>query len=176
MTKYIILLRGINVGGHRKILMKDLKELLAQKGFSEITTYIQSGNIICESNKKNIKILESLVQESILEKFGHDVPVIIRTAKEWLKLVANNPYQERDINELYCAFLADTVDASLLTDLVPYATKNEIYQLLDQQLYLAYPIKVHQSKLSNNIIEKKLNTTATVRNWKTVLKLAELSK
>jgi uncharacterized protein (DUF1697 family) len=174
MTKYLILLRGINVGGHRKIVMKDLKTLLLRNDFTEVTTYIQSGNIVCYHPLKDTKALESKVQDLILDSFGHEVPAVIRTSDEWVDMIEQNPFKTREIDQLYCAFLSDDVPEEVLVDLQPYATKGEEFSLVNRQLFLSYPVKVHLSKLNNSVIEKKLKTTATIRNWKTVLKLREL--
>lgn len=108
MAKYISILRGINVGGNRKILMADLKTLFEKIGFWDVQTYIQSGNVIF--NAKNVQTnteIGEVIQLAISERYGFDVPVIIRTAEEMVVSIANNPFwkeKESDINWLHLTF------------------------------------------------------------------------
>ena len=111
MTRYISILRGINVGGKRKVLMKDLKSLYEKLGLSKVETYIQSGNVIFESDQKLSNAnLELKIQQALAETYGFDVPVIVRTAEEWAESVVNNPFwkeKDADIDRLHLTFLKD---------------------------------------------------------------------
>src|SRR6187399_408069 len=90
MQTYIALLRGINVSGHKKIKMPDLKAMFEALGFTNVHTYIQSGNVVFES--KSATGLESKISAKILEQFGFEVSVICRTAKEMEQVITRNPY------------------------------------------------------------------------------------
>ncbi len=107
--RYISILRGINVGGKRKILMKDLKSLFERLEFSKVETYIQSGNVIFESDKNGSNAdLEENIHHSIFETFGFDVPVIVRLGEEWFESIANNSFwkgNDADIDRLHITFL-----------------------------------------------------------------------
>src|ERR1035437_4521436 len=111
MSKYISILRGINVGGNRKILMADLKSLFEKLEFSNIQTYIQSGNVIFNSDQKRSNAdLEQEIQQAIADTFGFDVPVIIRSAEEMTDSIANNPFwkvKDIDIDRLHLTFLKE---------------------------------------------------------------------
>ena len=107
--RYISILRGINVGGNRKILMADLKNLYEKLGFGKVQTYIQSGNVIFESeqNVPNID-LEEKIQQTIAETFGFDIPLIVRTSGEWAESIAKNPFLKEpnfDIDRLHLTCL-----------------------------------------------------------------------
>ncbi|APG63951.1 hypothetical protein LPB136_00550 [Tenacibaculum todarodis] len=172
MKKYIVLLRGINVSGKNKLPMAELRELLNDLQFQNIQTYIQSGNIILESEKTKSEICK-IIKDGIFTKFGYDVPVITRTILEWGKAVANYPFSTE--NEKIVAF-------SFLNK-VPEATTIEIknigedrYKIDNDVVYLNCPSGFGKTKLTNNSIEKKLNVIATTRNLRTTLKLLELTK
>lgn len=176
MTTYISILRGINVGGHRKILMADLKKMYESLGFKEVKTYIQSGNVIFETNKKQKpEKLEELIEKNIKKYFGHEVPVIIRTKEEWSIVVNENPFlQEYAIENLAVTFLSDAPDTELLKSLHQTSFLPDRISIIGKHTFIYCQGKYHLSPLTNNLIEKKLKLKATTRNWKTVLKLNEL--
>lgn len=92
MPVYVALLRGINLGGHKKIKMEELRASLAAMGFDDVKTYIQSGNVVFKTAKISDKALSRKIEATILSKFGHSVSVIIRTADEIKQVIANNPF------------------------------------------------------------------------------------
>ncbi|WP_405199102.1 DUF1697 domain-containing protein [Christiangramia sp. LLG6405-1] len=177
MNKKIAILRGINVGGKRKILMKDLKLLCEKLGFDQIETYIQSGNILLNSDKDNSE-LEKVLYEAIQDKYGFQVPVIVRNSEELKVQVTRNPFfdQKTDITRLHLTFLKEKPKKENLIKIQTYNHEPDKFQLVDKEVFIYCDGKYHQSKLSNNFFEKKLNVGATTRNWKTVLKLIELSE
>ncbi|MET2983825.1 DUF1697 domain-containing protein [Aureibaculum conchae] len=176
MITYIAILRGINVGGHRKILMADLKLLLKKIGLKDCTTYIQSGNVVFSSNMSSNEI-EKAIKEAIFKKYGFDVPVLIRTTDEIETVFSSNPFlpKETDINKLYVAFLAEKPLKEYLEKLKAIHFEDANYQIIGNHVYICYDTKVSNSKLTNNLIESKLKVTTTIRNWKTVTKLLEMS-
>ena len=100
--KYVALLRGINVGGKRKLKMADLRESVLKIGFKEVSTYIQSGNLFFTAEEKNTAILEEKLAQHLLEEYTYDIPVIIRTAEEIEKVIAQNPFPEaEDFKQLH---------------------------------------------------------------------------
>ncbi|MFC2111099.1 DUF1697 domain-containing protein [Bacteroidota bacterium] len=179
MKRYISILRGINVGGKRKILMKELKELYEDLGFSNITTYIQSGNVIfnCCSECTSVSI-ENKIQTAILQKFKHDVPVIIRTADELEKSFLNNPFiktKNFEIEHLYLTFLKDVPSDENLRLINKIEFENDKFEIIGKDIFAYCSGKFSDSKLSIKFFESKLRTMATTRNWKTVSKLHEIS-
>ena len=172
--KYIILLRGVNVGGHRKITMKSLNILLQTMGFENIHTYIQSGNIILNSDKNAEIILKEL--ESYLEKeYGFIVKVFLRTEEEWNKMIKNNFLEIEDKSKLFVAFLDQIPDNNKIKDLQEIKFETEMWNCQKDNLYFSTPTGIGKSKLNNNLIEKKLSVGATSRNWRTILKIQEIS-
>ncbi len=179
MTKYISILRGINVGGKRKILMADLRELYKSLGFENIVTYIQSGNVIFESKKKNANnTFTKKIKEAIFEKYGFDVPVIIRSVEEIKNILKKNPFLKKEgvqIENLCVTFLSEVPSEENLEKIKTYDYSPDLFQIIEDNTFLFIEGKYHKSKLTNNFFEKKLKVSATTRNWKTVLKLLELS-
>lgn len=177
MNKKIAILRGINVGGKRKILMHDLKALCDQLGLEQVQTYIQSGNLIFSSNKENSE-LEDMLEKSISEKFGFEVPVIVRNLKELETSISKNPFlsKDSDIKQLHLTFLKAHPSQENLEKIQSYNYEPDKFKIEENDVFIFCQGKYHQTKLSNNFFEKKLNVGATTRNWKTVLKLLELGK
>ncbi|MBJ2173707.1 DUF1697 domain-containing protein [Aureibaculum sp. A20] len=176
MKKYIAILRGINVGGKRKILMADLQQLLNKNGFKNCSTYIQSGNVLFLSDKTVLEI-EKEIKQTIFKKYGFDVPVLVRTVNEIENVFHNNPFlpEQADINKLYVAFLAEIPSDENLEKLNAIHFDNANFEIHGKHVFMQYYTKSSDSKLTNNLIENKLKVTATSRNWKTVTKLFELS-
>lgn len=175
-VKYISVLRGINVGGKRKILMADLKKMYAELGFENCISYIQSGNLIFESTKLSNTELGSKIEDAIAEKFGFTVPVIVRTSDEWEQSVQANPYADSHEKESLClTFLNETPKAELTAVISELNFEPDSFQIIDKDVFIYCPGKYHQTKLSNQFFESKLKVKATTRNWNTVLKLLELS-
>ncbi len=175
MIKKIAVLRGINVGGKRKILMADLRSLCETLGLINVKTYIQSGNLIFESNKSNTE-LENILEKAITEKFGFDVPVIVRAYNELKSSVNRNPFinQNVDINQLHLIFLKENPSIENIEKTLTYNFEPDQFEIENKEVFLRCPGKYHQSKLSNTFFEKELQVSATTRNWKTVSKLLEL--
>ena len=179
MNKSIAILRGINVGGKRRVLMADLKLLFENLGFFNIETYIQSGNVIFDTVSKltNIEISDT-IEKSILDKYGFIVPVIIRSVTELQQTINNNPfYQEKntEITQLHLTFLKDKPLKENLLKIETYNSYKDEFFIAGKEVYVFCEEKYSQSKFTNNFFENKLKVSATTRNWKTVLKLLELS-
>jgi uncharacterized protein (DUF1697 family) len=175
MQTKIAILRGINVGGHRKILMADLRQVLENLGLRNVSTYIQSGNVIFKSDKSNA-VLENEIENTIKTNFNFDLPVIVRSKDELFSIIENNPFNKDDVDitTLHITFLKSSPNKkeTSLLDLNLY--KPDQFLISDKTVYLCLEKKYHKSKLSTNFFEKKLNVGATTRNWKTTLKLLGL--
>jgi len=167
MTLRIALLRGINVGGNKMIAMSDLRDMATRLGLREARTLLQSGNLVFRSGKPPAQ-LEKLLEREI----AMNVDVFVRTAEEWQAAVARNPFAEeakRDPGHLLLMALKDAADAGTLV--IP---GREVARGSGREIYLYYPDGQGKSKLTNAVIEKKLGTRGTARNWNTVMKLARL--
>ena len=176
MQKYICLLRGINVGGNRKMKMAELRSHLSDLGLEEVKTYIQSGNISFHASEKDYRKLEAQITKMIGEKYGYDVPVMVRQMEELQQIFENCPYlkEEEDLRMIHVAFLSEapTKAAFAELDLDQYAPDKA--QLFKRAIYIYYPKGSYGSKLSSNLLEKKLGVKVTARNWKTMIKLMSM--
>ena len=171
--KYISILRGINVGGKRKIVMKDLVKLYENLGFTSVKTYIQSGNVLFDAVETP---KASDVEDAIKKNYGFDVPVIISTENDWLKTIASNPFlsDEIDPKQLHVTFLDSVPKEEIVQQISTLDYSPDSFTIKDKVVYLKCENPYHKTKLSNAFFEKKLNQKATTRNWKTVNKIGEL--
>ena len=179
MYTHLILLRGINVSGQKIIKMEDLRNLLTAAGFSNVQTYIQSGNVFVDTPESNPEKIEKHVTTLLMEKYAFQVPVVAVSENSLLHVFTHNPYlNEPDVpvKQLYVAFLATQPTAENSLRLELGFVYPDTFQIADNQraVYLNYVNSAGNSKMTNNWIESKLNVTATSRNWNTVTKLMAL--
>lgn len=171
MTIYIALLRGINVGGHKIIKMADLKQMFESIELKQVKTYIQSGNIVFES-EKDIDFLNKQIQSEIKNVFGFDVPVMLRTHVEFINMIKRCPYEVDSLLEgesIHAAFLANELSEKEIDQLLMQKNETEDCYIDEKVVYLFFKNSIRNSKLMNQF--QKLHTPATVRNWRTVNKL-----
>ncbi len=176
--RYVSILRGINVGGKRKILMADLADLFRELGFSDIVTYIQSGNVIFTCEARDIPMLETTISDAIRHKYGWVVPVMVRTTSQIQNCLNNNHFETTENMEdkhLYVTFLQRTPDTDLIASIHHEDFLPDRFQIVDNHVYGYCHGKYSESKLTNQFFEQKLKVAATTRNWITVKKLVELS-
>jgi uncharacterized protein (DUF1697 family) len=175
MTIYLSILRGINLGAHNKILMADLKKLYEKLHYTNVNTYIQSGNVLFESSRTNN--IARTIEKEIHAAYGFEVPVLVKTADELKKAVASNPFLiERNIalDKLHLTFLEESPSAAALK-LIGSTTSSEDRFIIQKDIvYLYCPGGYGNTKLSNTFFEKKLGVKATTRNWKTCNELIKL--
>ncbi|WP_396153873.1 DUF1697 domain-containing protein [Flavobacterium sp.] len=177
MTKYLALLRGINVSGHNMIKMDALKKMLENMGFQNVETYIQSGNVFFESEEENAAGIGFKIKQEISKVFGYDVPVIMVSKTDLELCFKNNPYlkeKECDIKKLYVAFISKELTAAAINDLKISNFKPDEAAIDSNRIYIKYAIGAGKTNLDQKYIEKKLNVVATIRNWNTVTKLLEM--
>lgn len=165
MNTYVVLLRGINVGGKNLLPMKELKGLLESAGYENIKTYIQSGNIVLNSAENP----ERDIKKRINDKFGISPEVMVMTANAFTVSAASNPYQHYEAKCVHCYFCKDepNVDATKLQKLT---SASESYELIGKLFYLYAPDGIGRSKLVANI-DSCLGVPATGRNLNTINKL-----
>ncbi len=177
---YISMLRGVNVGRGKRIDMNDLKDLYRSLGFHNTTTYIQSGNIIFQSPELENSILENWIAKGIKEKYAFDLPVLVLTKNELENVITDNPMPEADKTNIYVTFLDENpcikpdIDG-IITEINNIKGVSEKIFISSCAVYLYCPFGYSKTRLSNNFLEKKLNTTATTRNWRTVNKLYDIA-
>lgn len=174
--KYIAILRGINVSGQKKILMKELIRYLESLGFTNVQTYIQSGNVIFESEQE--EGLKLLIENKIKTIYGFDVPVQVHEVEYFVHVLENNPFlvnNEVDEKFLHVTFLGDAPDSKLVDVLEERDLGTDEFVINKREIYLYCPNGYGRTKLTNTFFERKLKVSATTRNWKTVTNLVALS-
>lgn len=180
--KYISLLRGINVAGKNVVKMADLKELYLRVGFGEVKTYIQSGNVIFYSEKRDIQEVERIIESAIFLDYNFDVPVQVIPVLKMKKVEAQNPFITiglDDVKKLHVTFLEKVPDeesVKALQELVDEEESEDKFMIVDDVVYIHCPGSYAKTKLSNQFFEKQLNMKATTRNWKSVCKMVDLSR
>jgi uncharacterized protein (DUF1697 family) len=179
MAKFIALLKGINVSGQKKIIMSALKTLFEDLKFTNVQTYIQSGNVMFDSKVTNLKRLKIKIENRIKETCGFDVEVIVKTPDELRDALENNPFLKSKKNNdegIYFTFLSGKPLIDNIKKLTEVDYKPEEYTIKEDVIYLNFPKGYGKSKMNNNFLEKKLKVNATTRNYKTVKALLEIAK
>jgi uncharacterized protein (DUF1697 family) len=173
--RVVALLRGINIGPKKRIAMPALRSIVESLGHRDVETYLQSGNVVFTPEGRGGGDLGPSLSAAIAEATGHDVPVVTRTGAELARVVSRNPYVVDDPTKVVVGFLADKVslrDISL-GDLSPYFPDE--LTLIGKEIYVSVPRGQGRSKLMEALAKRRLPTTLTVRNWRTVAALAELA-
>lgn len=176
MNQYIVLLRGVNVSGHNLLPMKELKKVMEVAGFESVATYIQSGNIVFNSNESNIDILKSLIIRLIQKHFNLSISVFILSRKQLIEIINNSPFKdEEDTKKLYYIILEQSPSVDLIEKLKIIQYPPDEYFIQDSVIYLNCHNGYGNTKFSNNFFENKLKLNATTRNWNTFQKLIEMT-
>lgn len=175
MKTYIALLKGINVGGHKKVPMADLRELLVKSGFENVRTYIQSGNIVLQSINNNLIEIEEQIQKEIQSYFGFEVSVLVRTREHLKRIFDNCPFTEDKKQKSYFTLLKDMPDDELVKIASEKVYEGEEYKIIGDCIYFYCASGYGRAKFNINFFEKKLKTTATARNYNTMVKLLAMS-
>ena len=140
-TKYVALLRGINVGGNNLVPMKDLAAIFVQAGCTDVRTYIQSGNVIFSAPARLLKRLPDLIAERIRARFGFRIPIVIRTVEQLARTIRDNPFLQAGESEktLHVLFLADLPNELAIGSLDPGRSAPDAFHVRDQEIYLHLP-------------------------------------
>lgn len=176
--RQILLLRGINVGGKRSLPMKDLRALLESLGCTQVQTYIQSGNAVFEASAAVAAKLPTALRAAIQKKFGFDVPLVFRSAAQLKAAIKAYPFGRPtdDPKTWNLGFLESKPGAAAVASMAPTLAPGEAYKVIGQEIHLYYPKGLAKTKLTNAYIDSRLKTVCTVRNWNTVLALAEMAE
>jgi uncharacterized protein (DUF1697 family) len=176
ITSYLALLRGINVGGHKKIKMEELRKLFEKIGLHHVKTYIQSGNVLFQSEKNSVELVQ-IIENEIETVFGFTVTIVLRTKEELEKILHDCPYDAESLKEgesLHFAFLNELPSPEKIMQLENFDYGVDEYQLRGKTIYLYLRQSIRDSKLAVQL--SKLGVPATVRNWNTTNKLANLTR
>jgi uncharacterized protein (DUF1697 family) len=176
-VRYVALLRGINVGGHAKLPMADLRALLTSLGHSDVTTYLQSGNALFSSERESPSELAREIEAGIERDLTLRIPVLIRTHDELAAVIAENPFPAGAQNptRLHVGFLSKPVLPEQLNGIDAQRYAPDEFKVGDRAIYLWYPNGAGRTKLTANVWERHLGgVIATARNWNTVTTLKSL--
>jgi uncharacterized protein (DUF1697 family) len=172
----VVLLRGINVGGNRKVPMADLRRTLESTGCTDVTTYIQSGNAVCRAQGSNDAI-EARLEAAFAEAFGFHIDTVVRTAEQWSQYAGAVGFPDAASarpNLLHLALARRPLAAGAEALLTPRCTANERFALLGDALWIDFPDGVARSKLTPAVLDRAAGSPVTARNWRTVEKLQAL--
>ena len=174
---HLCLLRGINVSGHNMIKMDALKTTLEKIGFQNVETYIQSGNIFVDTDEESAAKVGFVIKQEIFKVFGHDVPIIVIGKTDLEACFVNNTFlkdKELDIKKLYVAFVSKELRSENINDLKISQFKPDEARIDGTRIFIKYDIGAGKTRLDQKYIEKKLNVTATIRNWNTLTQLLKM--
>jgi uncharacterized protein (DUF1697 family) len=177
MPIYAAMLRGINVGGHKKIKMDQLRDSLEKIGLQQVKTYIQSGNVVFKAPKAAPAALSRKIEKQILADFGHSVSVLTRTADQMEQTIANNPLlKERGIDEekLHVMFLSEIPSPEAIKQLAALTNPPDQFRHLGHALYFHLPNGMSESVLMKKPVDRVLGVITTTRNWRTVNTLHQM--
>lgn len=177
MNTYIALFRGINVGGHNKLPMKELRALLASLGHQNVDSYIQTGNVIFQTEKSDKKKIAGDISTGVENKYGFKPNVLLLELEELEKAITSNPFPDavEQPKSLHLMFLAAPPSHPDLESLVEIKKDSERFELKDKVFYLHTPDGFGRSKLAGKT-EKALGVSMTGRNWRTIQKIAEMAE
>jgi uncharacterized protein (DUF1697 family) len=178
ITRYIALLRGINVGGNKLVPMARLRALLESMGFTDVATLLQSGNAVFSAKQQDAAKLGQKIEKAIEGEFGFPVGVVIRTSAELAAALEANPLQVPADAGSRCliTFLCGPPDKSVLAALDPSTFLPDEFRTVGQQIYAHFPKGIGTSKLAAALGAARLGVTATARNLNTVTKLLALAE
>lgn len=177
--QYISLLKGINVGGHKIIKMNDLKALYESLSYQNVITYIQSGNVIFETNIEDMTLISKEIEAKIIEKYGFEVSIILITLENLKKILQENPFTEQketEIKQVYIGFTKSNIAEEYIQNAEFDKYTPDKCIIKENCVYIFYPNGAGKSKLNNDTFEKKLKTIITIRNLNTLEKIVELSE
>ena len=176
MSLAVALLRGVNVGGHARLSMAELRSALSNQGFDGVQTYLQSGNVVLDPGRRLLQELPTALETAIADKFGLEVRVIVRAKDDLAAVAAAHPFRDDDSDHsrLHVVFLETAPAACKVADLDPDRSPPDRFEVKGREIYLCYPNGQGRSKLGLAYFERVLSVAGTARNWNTITKLLEM--
>ena len=174
MTRYVAFLRGINVGGHHKVPMAELRKVLEGIGFCGVKTLLASGNVLFEAEKQSSKGLSNIMEDALEKKFGFQIGTIVRAGSDLAKMVQSQPFKNVNVGtqiRLYVTFLSKKTKSDLK---IPYTSPDKSFRILSVTPTAVFSVldvtKTHTTD-AMKIVEKEFGKNVTTRNWNTILKM-----
>jgi uncharacterized protein (DUF1697 family) len=177
MARQIALLRAVNVGGHNKVPMARLRELMEELGYRDVSTYVQSGNVVFTATERPGQRVAARLEKQFAAEFGFEIDVIVRTRDELADIIAANPVGDvaTDPAKQLVYFLAEEIDDDRLEGIDAGDVAPEVCVMAGREIHLWTPAGFTESKVRKVLTDKRLGVPATTRNWRTVKKLLELA-
>ncbi len=176
MTTYVILLRGVTPSGKNKVPMSRFREVLEEAGFTHVRTYIQSGNALVDTDLTAHDV-ETSVRDQIRNSIGPDLAVIVRTGEELEEALYSNPFQNGyDISRVFFVLFAEPPPEEKVREILSVDLSPEKLAFGDNTAFMYIPGQYGKGTLSGGFLEKKFGIPATMRNFNTMSRLAELAK
>ena len=177
MLRFVALLRSVNVAGHGRVAMNELRASFEGLGFTDVTTYIQTGNVLFTTASKNEKSMAAAIEQRLAEDFGDSPAVLVRSAADFRRVGSSSPYAKAgaDPARHHVTFLATAPTKAALTALtLPPSGRDEL--VVDgREVYVHTPDGYANTKYTGTFLERRLGVVSTTRNWNTVTKLTELA-
>ncbi|MEE6259402.1 DUF1697 domain-containing protein [Plantactinospora sonchi] len=176
MTRYVALLRGINVGAGTQLAMAELERVVTGLGVADVRTYLRSGNVVFAADEDPER-LAGRIRRALGDELSRDVPVLVRSGAELATLVDGNPYLgvQSDEVKLLVGFLAEPPDPARIAALAVPEGETAEFTFAGRDIYLHYPDGFGRTRFSNAFLERRLAVPVTIRNWRTVRALADLT-
>ena len=178
MPIFVGLLRAVNLAGKNMVSMTELRDLMSKLGMEDVRTLLQSGNVIFRSDIRSPAKVEKVLEDGVEKRFGLKTEFFVRTVEEMNELVSANPFPreaKQDPGHLVVGFLKGAPDSAAVTALQKAIVGREVVRAVGRHSYTVFPDGIGRSKLTSAMVEKKLGTRGTGRNWNTVLKLQAIA-
>lgn len=179
MPVIVSMLRGVNLGPHHRLKMDALRAVYESLGFTDVQTYVQSGNVVFRTNSRDLAAVAQRIENAIERKFGFHADAIVRTTAEMRRTVERNPFAaRRDVepNKLLVTFLAGDPDSEARNKLLQMKTDPDEVRVEGREVYIYFASGLARPKLSWMQVAKMLKTSGTGRNWNTVEALLEMAE
>jgi uncharacterized protein (DUF1697 family) len=179
MPSYVAFLRGINVSGQKIIKMTELCRMFQDMGFKKVKTYIQTGNVIFDTASANTKTLTSKIEKDLQKQLGYKVTVVLRTIPEIETILTNNPFKKlklKDNERIYITLLSGVPTSAAIAELGSVQSDVDTLMVQKSEVYILCRGGYGESVFSNNLVEKKLNLSATTRNLNTMVKVTQVQR
>lgn len=177
MTKYAVFLRAVNVGGHNKVPMATLRDLASELGYSDVATYVQSGNLVVDAPTRRAADVEAAIGKALHDELKLTIDVMARTRAELAAVIKANPYAKQvkdDAKKVHVSFLAGAPTAAARNACDPEEFDPERFEFGDRCIYLWFPNGAGRSKLAAAPWTRRLGMAGTARNWRTVTTMLDL--
>ena len=169
-SRWIALLRAVNLGPRNKVPMAELRRIVEEAGAEDVRTWIQSGNVVFSQSKPDAVKLEAAIEQEL----GVRTVIVLRSAAQMKKLAGSHPFG-RDTSNSHVAFFVEKPRAAALRQVAELDLGDNKFELIGSDVALYYPTGVQGATLTTAKLEKILGIQGTARNWRTVEKLAELA-